>query len=166
MLIEPPRPKVSNIPWEQRLRAEYLAQRHPHDEIATQARLGPDPPAPPGVKLTNTELRMIGIFRRYADAVVLTPTRTLLIEFALLPSPGDISLIEVYGRLFRQTPEYRPVVTLPLKLQIVGALEDPVVSSLARERGIDFILYRPAWLDEYLQLLADRKRSRSATVLS
>lgn len=164
MTLGPARPKVSNVPWEQRLRAEYLADRHAGDETVTQARLGPTPNAPPGVKLTLAESRMLGVFRRLADAVVLYPSRVVLIEFALLPSPGDISLVQVYSRLFPQTPEFLAWSRLPLFPQIVGAIEDPLVSSLAREYGIDFILYRPSWLDEYLALLADRKRARSSTV--
>jgi hypothetical protein len=146
------------------MRGEYLVKFHGGDEVVTNVQLGPIPGVPRGATLTTAETRALGIFRRKADALVLRGDKAIIIEFALLPSPGDISLVELYGRLFRVTPDYPAAGSMALQLQIVGAIEDPVLSSMSRERGIDFVLFQPAWLPEYLALLAARKRTASASV--
>lgn len=144
------------------MRQEYVAKFHSGDQVVTMASLGQIPDAPPGVKLSVNETRMLGVWRRVADVVILRDYEVLIQEFALLPAPGDVSLIELYGRLFNVTPEYAGQSRLPVRLQIIGALEDPVLSSMARERNIEVILYQPAWLDEYLSTLIERKRRAPA----
>jgi hypothetical protein len=157
------RPKKSNIPWEIRLRDEYLVRHHSGDEFRTNIRLGPVPGIPEGSGLSAAQLRSLGVFRRYADALVLKKREAIIYEFALLPEPGDISKLQLYGRLFPMTPEFAEISDYKVRTILVGALDDPVLASIARETGIEVVLFQVSWLDEYLATIEARKRRAPAT---
>lgn len=157
-----PRAKRSNLAWEMRMRDEFLAKFHQGEPYKTQVRLGE---VPGGYYLEKTEYRrmkMLGLWRRYADALVIKTDHVIIYEFALLPDPGDITKLELYEELFKKTFEYEQYKNFPIKLRLISALEDPVVKMLAIRRGIEVILYEPAWLDDYLTTLELRKRRAPA----
>ena len=164
MVTLPPRKKKkSNLTWEIRLRDEYLTMYHADDQFRTTVRLGPVPGVPENSTLTAAQLRSLGVFRRYADALILREHTAIIYEFALLPDPGDISKLLLYGKLFPRTPEFVDIRDYRVKLVLVGALEDPVLADMARETGIEVILFEVSWLQEYLDTLEARKRRAPAT---
>jgi hypothetical protein len=137
--------------------AEYLRDTYPNDIAFMRLRLGTLEPAGGLAGLTEEEIRALGVFRRWADAVVVTPAEVVLIEVSIRSDTGDPSKLVIYGRLARHTPELQEYLDRPLVLELVVAVEDPVVSQLAHELGIRTRVYTPPWLSEYQSMLHRRE---------
>ena len=75
-------------PREQRLVSEFVARFYPGYESSTHVHLGSTPPRLKGKFTTDAEARLVGVFRRWADALVFLPDRVVLIEGKILPPPG------------------------------------------------------------------------------
>lgn len=141
--------------------AEYVSSRYPRDLVFMRLRLGTAQREGPGPEISDKESAMMGVFRRWADAVVVTPRELVVIEASLRSDTGDPSKLVVYGRLVPHTPELKQYLNRPLVLELVVAVEDPVVSQLAQEMNIRTRVYRPRWLPEYLAQLHRRERRPS-----
>jgi len=150
-------------PREMRLVSEFLAKHYSNYETRTRVRLGAIHPELHPETLSESEKAMVGVFRRWADAIVIMPDRLIIIEAAIRPSPGDISQIELYEHLIPLTPELDEFRSLPIEKVLVFALEDPVVVAMARERGIRAIYFKPPWIDDYLAILYPRERRATLT---
>jgi len=72
--------------------------------------------------------------------------------------PGIVTLLVLYRRLFRETPDLRERWDLPLEMMLVYAIEDPVTIEMAREAQIRAVQYQPTWLDSWLASVSVRKR--------
>ncbi len=107
----------------------------------------------------------MGVFRRWADAVVILPDRIVLIEAKILPKPGVGEQLDLYERLIPETPELRQHAHKPIEKVLVCAIEDRLVTQLLRERGIRVVVYKPAWIDEYLDLVEARERTPGVQTL-
>ncbi len=142
---------------ERRLLAEWLARRYPHDRVQQQVRLGAITPTIGTEELTPSELAALGMFRRFADALVYRPDRLVLIEASIPPHPGYISQLLLYRRLVPLTPELVSFHALPVEPVYLVAIEDPVVTALARDAGIRVEVFRPAWVLGYLAERAGRR---------
>ena len=145
-------------PREQRLLSEFFAREYPTTPVATRVRLGSIEPELVTESLSEPERRMIRVFKRWADGLIFLPDKTIIVEAKIRLDPGVISKLEIYRRLFFETPEYKDRWTLPVELMLVFAIEDPVTIELAREKGIRCIPFRPEWVPEYLRLLTPRER--------
>jgi hypothetical protein len=115
-----------------------------------RVRVGRIPDELPVQGLSEVEFRLLGVWRRWVDAVVFDPPRVILIEGAVLPDPGDVSQLELYLRLFPQTPEFADFRTAPLEGHLVYGVDDPTIRGLARERGMTVHIFQPSWLGSYL----------------
>lgn len=153
--------KRSWQPREMQMVAEWLAKTFPGDPYMTRVRLGAPRPSVPRPDMTPEELAMVGVWRRWADAVVILKDRLLLVEAAIRPNPGKIGQLELYALLLPHTPEFFKYRHLPVELVLLYAIEDPAVVFLARRKGIRCIMYKPAWLPAYLELLMPRERRGS-----
>lgn len=138
--------------------AEYVRDTYPDAIVFMRLRLGTLQPDGPDRGYSQEELQTLGVFRRWADAVVVTPAEVVLIEVSIRSDTGDPSKLVIYGRLARHTPELQEYLDRPLVLELVVAVEDPVVTQLAREFGIRTRVYPPPWLPEYLSNLHRRER--------
>ena len=152
-------------PREMRMLSEWLAETYPQETYLTRVRLGRIEPAVGATELSIEESRMIGVHRRWADAVVLLEDRVLLIEAKIRPQPGVISQLELYARLLPHTPELASHAHLPIEMILVYAIEDELINLLAREKGIRCIFYHPDWINAYLDELYPRERQGSRTPL-
>jgi len=141
-----------------RLVSEYLLAAYPHAIHMTRVRLGTWEPQAGALELTEEELRMLGSFRRWADAIAITEKEMVLIEAAIRPDTGEASKLEIYAELVPSTPELRPYLHLPLVKELVYAIGDAVVIDFCRRQGIRTVEYRPAWLGQYFEDLARRQR--------
>jgi len=150
-------------PREMRLVSEFLAKHYARYPTQTRVRLGSIHPELKPELLSEAEQRAVGMWRRWADAIVFMPDRLILIEAAIRPSPGDISQLELYEHLLPKTPELATHKAKPIEKLLVFALEDPVVVSMARDRGIRVVYFHPGWIDEYLKVLYARERRASLT---
>jgi hypothetical protein len=145
-------------PVETRLLAEYLALRFRGQHVKERVRLGTSPDELVDEGMDERALRMVGVWRRWADAVVIQPGRCLVIEAAVLPDPGDVSKLQLYCRLWPRTPEYAEYSKLPVTGMLVYAVPDGLIAQLAAEAHLLLDYYHPAWIDDYLAKLAVRAR--------
>ena len=148
---------------EMRLVSEFLAERYSDYTTQTRVRLGSVHPDLQPEKLSPAELRAMGVWRRWADAIVFMPDHLVLIEAAIRPSPGDISQLELYKHLLPLTPELAEHKEKPIEPLLLYALEDPVIVGMARERGIQVVYFHPGWVDDYLKILYPRERRSPLT---
>jgi hypothetical protein len=136
----------------------YLQQYYPDDLTMTHVRLGAiQSELPPGT-LTDSELALAGQFRRWADALVVRQYELVLIEGAIRPALGDISILMGYALLLKVTPELVRYRDLPLRIELVAAIEDPVVSMMAYQQGINFVLFTTPEVDDYISRQLPRFR--------
>ena len=143
---------------EMRMVAEYIERTYPDDVVFMRLRLGSLVPDGPRPDLTKEEMAMLGVFRRWADAVVITPTELIVVEASLRSDTGDPSKLIVYGRLVPHTAELQEFSDRRLQLELVVAVEDPVVRQVAQELGIRCRVYEPKWFPQYLAQLHRRER--------
>lgn len=143
---------------ERRLLAEWLVLRFPNERVQQQVRLGAYTPSIGTAGLDRTEIKALGVWRRYADAIVFRRTELILIEASLPADVGYVSRLELYRRLVPLTPELAPVATLPVVLLYLCAIEDPVVTAIAREHGIKVEVFQPSWVGQFIAGLEANKR--------
>ena len=143
-------------PREQKLLAEYLTKFYPKDIHMTRVRLGAIEPEAKYPDLTEREVAALGVWRRWADAVVITKRKMILIEAAIRPDTGEASKLEVYADLLPLTPELRPYLGLPLHLELVYAVYDAVVIHYCEKHGIRCVFFCPDWILDYLKELHPR----------
>jgi len=146
--------------------AEYLAANYSKYPYKMRQRLGSVPAELDLPGRDMAEYRMIGVWRRWADAVVFKPNQVVIIEASIRPDPGDIAKLQLYAKLFKHTPELEPFANRPVALELVYALEDVVIIELAREAKIKVVYFKPDWLDEYLSVLYPFERRAPRTNVS
>ena len=140
-------------PREQRLVAEFIARFYPDHESRTHVHLGSTPPSLKGRYATDEDERLVGVFRRWADAMVFLPDRLILIEGKILPQPGVISQLKLYEELIAKTPELFEHMGKPIEKVLVCAIEDRLITELARREGVQVRIFHPAWIDEYMKIV-------------
>ena len=148
-------------PREMRMVSEYLQANYSQYPWQTRVRLGSIPDKLRVPQTSLAEERLAGVWRRWADAIVIKPDQLIVIEAGIKPEPGDVSKLELYGRLIRHTPEFEPFNNLPVALELVYAMVDEFLETFARERGIRVVYYEPVWLKEYLSILYPHERRAS-----
>jgi len=153
--------KRSWQPREMRLCSEYVKTYHWRGKILTRVRLGQFPSELLKYVSAEEESKMITVWRRWADAVVIYPDRVIIIECSIRPNPGKISQLKLYKMLFYQTPEFDTIKHLPIDLELVYAIEDKATVELAKREGIRPVYFKPAWIEEYIRILYPRERRGS-----
>ena len=146
-----------NQPVEARLVAEYCALTFPTARVLQRVRLGALNPALELPTMTPEERRLAGVWRRWADAVVIEPARVTIIEAAVIPQPGKIAQLDLYLALWPRTAEFREYGALPLRGLLVSAVDDPLLRMLCRQRRLLMDVYRPRWVDAWFATLPPRK---------
>lgn len=140
-------------PREQRLVSEFVAEFYGDYDSRTHVHLGGTPPRFKGMFAKPEDARLLGVFRRWADALVLMPDRMVLIEGKILPQPGVLSQLSLYERLIPNTPELSEHHGKPVEKVLVCAIEDALITQLAREDGIRVVIYSPPWIKDYLEIV-------------
>ena len=157
----PEEKKPARKKWEARetrLCSEFLARFYADYEHRSHVHVGSTPFRKEGRFYSDATARLLGEFRRWADAVVIMPDRIVLIEVKIIPQPGVISQIKHYARLLPETPELAEHRDKPIEMRLVFAVDDPVVSDQARTEGILVTIFCPVWIDDYLSELDARKQ--------
>lgn len=155
---DPQTPPKQRQQRETRLVADFVSAFYPDDRAIFNLRVGGINPLITDQDLTEGELALIGSHRRYADAVVIRDRDLVLIEGYILPTLGKVSQILGYRALLPLTPELGAFASLPITAIIVGPIEDQFMARLARESGIQVRVYRPPWIEEFLNGLSTRHR--------
>jgi len=145
-------------PRESRLVAEWVYRTWPDAFIKFRVDVGDLKPAMEATGLTAAELRATGRSRRWVDAIAIEPRTVHLIEGKIRLEPGALEQLELYKELWPRTPEFEAYKDHAVELHLVFAIEDPVLTAIARRRGVLVHVYHPPWVDEYLALLQARER--------
>jgi len=145
-------------PRETRLCSEFLERFYPGYEHRVHVHVGSTPFRKEGKFYSDATARLLGEFRRWADAVVVMPDRLVLVEVKIIPQPGVISQIKHYKRLLPKTPELAEHKEKPIDMRLVFAIDDPVITEDARTEGILVTIFCPQWIMDYLAELESRKR--------
>jgi hypothetical protein len=157
--VTEPKPIRDYQPRESRLLAEYVAATWPNALVKLHCRLGPPVTNETGQFQSQEELNLLGgAFRRWADAVIVEPTRVIVLEAKMVLHPAVIGQLELYLELVPRTPELAPFLDRPAVGMIVCGQPDPATVSLATRRGYTVATFRPAWFDEWLAVLRRRER--------
>ncbi len=143
---------------ETRLVADFVSAFYPDDRAVFNLRVGGINPVITDQDLTEGELTLIGAHRRYADAVIIQERELVLIEGMILPTLGKVSQILGYRALLPFTPELGDHASKPVTAIIVGPIEDQFLARLARQQGVLVRVYRPPWIEEFLNGLSTRHR--------
>jgi len=108
--------------------------------------------------LEEAEIRMLGVWRRWVDLLIVDPPYLRVVEAAMIPDPGDVSQLELYLYLIPKTPDLEEFVDLRPVGLLVYAVDDPTIRRLASDRGYAVEIYQPAWLGQYLARVFPRER--------
>lgn len=153
--------------WEEEMLAEYLATRWPQTRVLTRVRLGPVKPEGQDPTLTAEEQKLLGsVWRRWADAVLITDTELIVVEAKLIPDPRDVSQLELYLHLAAVTPELAEVRHLPRRGLLVFGVDDPFTSRLAAGHGLSVEIFRPSNWGAWLRSKRDREKRKTRPVLT
>jgi hypothetical protein len=144
--------------WEQQFLGEWVARYRPDARVLTHVRLGPIRPATQGVQFTALEMQALGLWRRWADALVILPDRLELVEAKILQSPTQTAQLELYAHLLPDTPELVEFRGRRVDKLALVALEDPAATFLARSVGIQVVVWRPPWINEWMAARDARQR--------
>ena len=106
----------------------WLWAKHREDPQWKRVRLGMVP---------NPEMaNMYKVILRWADAIFLHDGEVYIVEAKLRPGPGAVGQLELYGELFRRTPEFSMYETWPIHLVLLTAYQDLEMMSLCEKKGI------------------------------
>jgi len=147
---------------ETRLLMEYLAQAYPDDRWLTNVKLGTDLRPRTGVELTEKELRMLRVYKRYADAIVIQPGRVIVIEAAIWKAIEKVGPLLQYLALVPHTAELQPFLDRQVVGELMVAVTDAVADKLCRDHGIRYTVFAPPWLEEFFSIYPGRKRTAPA----
>ncbi len=111
----------------------WLWEKHRTDVQWRRIRLGVLP--------TKQLARMYMTLLRWADAIVLKDGVVYIVEAKLRAQPGVISQLELYNKLFANTPEFTQYREWPRKMKILTSVIDLNMVELASEKGIDYEVF-------------------------
>ena len=116
---------------------DWLLQFHPTSLQWKRVRLG---------RLPDKELaRMYEVAQRWADAILVEDNTVHIVEAKLENQISGISQLELYLKLFKETPEFSAYIGYPVVLHLVSPFREAEVERMCRERGISYEVYTPAW---------------------
>ena len=94
-----------------------------------------------GVLPTKELARMYMCILRWADAIVLHDGIVYIVEAKLRPAPGAIGQLELYKKLFLQTPEFEQYKNWPIKLLLLCAEPDLNMVEFCSEKDIIYEVF-------------------------
>ncbi len=140
-------------PRELRYVSEYITHTFPNEKSIIRARLGsPSETLVDRFGLAKADA-MMRPFKRWADAVVITKEKVIIVEAKLRGTVGAISQLEFYGHLFKETPEFAAYANRPVELRLVAPWVDPDAENFARSKGIVVMYFTPGWIAAYVDEL-------------
>lgn len=133
--------KKKRVNWETRFAYEYVNEVYPTCQRWFKTEVGALP----------KELRgkPVGRIRRWADAIVLCDGEVHILEFKMRPKLEAITQLELYSRLFPDTPEFTSVATWAIRPKLITTFEDTAVRALAEEKGIEYVIYKPSIYEDW-----------------
>lgn len=148
--LQPQKRRRTRTNWESKLVREYLVKFHQKDLKWVRHEIGPYDPTKPE--------EFNGQLRRWADALVDINDTILLIECKMRPDHRAISQIDLYRRIFPQTPEFEYYKDKPLRCMLLTTSVDYAVKELCERWDIEYEVYIPTFFEEYQQMMIERYR--------
>jgi len=118
---------------------DYMQQFHPTNLQWRNVRLGPLPNVPLAKLYTIT--------LRFVDAIYVDKDGVHLVEAKLVNQLSGIAQLELYKKLFLDTPEFSEYHNKPIFLHLVVPRAEPEVQRMCQERGIAYEVYKPSWYE-------------------
>jgi len=143
--------------------SEFMEKMFPEGRRLTRVRLGAPHPELVRPELEPEEIEMLKVYSRWADGLAILPDRLILVEAKIRPQMGPLEALHVYAELLKTTEDFKEFWKLPIEKWYVYAIEDPLLSRLARLQGIRAVNFKPSWLPDYLKLLSPRERRAPLT---
>jgi hypothetical protein len=134
--------------------AAYVGTFYPGERAMFDFRLGAIETDMELEGVTPGELNIIGATRRFADAIVIRSTEVVVIEGAIRPDLGKVSILHGYSRLVPITPELVAFRGMPLRLELVGCIYDPVLDQVCRQWGVKLVTWTTPEALAYIKSLA------------
>jgi len=136
---------------ERRLVSEYIMQHYPRNIVMYNFALGP-PPEPIAKALPEEKaLRVSRPWRPRVDAVVITEDKMILVEADIMNPRDGLGYLPMYKSLVPQTPELKRFLDKPVEMLLVLPWKAPWIEEAARAAGIQVAVFRPAWIDKYVE---------------
>lgn len=142
--------KRNYVPRETNLLYEWVKKEYPDKLQWRRVRLG----AIPGTPADDIYKGL----RRFADLIVWDGKNIIIIEGKMRPQPVGLAELELYGRLFPSTPEFSDFKDKPIRLIFLTTAYDEMIEELAKEKGIELVVYRPDWIEEWEQEWIHRRK--------
>jgi len=142
----------------ERMLIEWLLKTYPPGTWRTNVRLGRPHPEQRARAVAPEELRAFYPWMPSADAVVVLPEEVHIVECLVRPEWWKAFQLVLYEEFFRITEEYREHWEKPVRLILLSAVTNPIVTKARRKIGVRVVTWRPPYVDEYLALYPYRKR--------
>ena len=111
-----------------------------------------------GAVPTREWAKLYKVGLRWADAIVYDGKNVLIIEAKIRPHLSGIAELEVYGFLFGKTPEFTKYKDKEIKPIYLTTVMDKDIEEICENKGFEYVVYAPAWVDEYWQERLGRRR--------
>lgn len=121
---------------------EWAASDHPESLQWTRVRLGP--------WATKDQARIYMTTLKWVDHIYVKDGAVHLVEAKLRHLSQAIGQLEMYGKLFHETPMFSEYRDMPVKLEILVPREDADIMNMAVEKDMAYIIFAPEWVTELL----------------
>lgn len=94
-----------------------------------------------GVLPTKEMARIYMTLLRWVDAIVIREGVVYIIESKLRSDPGALGQLELYKKLFRNTPEFEQYKLYPIQLVLLTSIVDLNMVELCSEKGVQYEVF-------------------------
>lgn len=111
----------------------WLWEKHRTDVQWRRVRLGVLP--------TKELARMYMTLLRWVDAIYLKDGVVYIVEAKLRAEPGALGQLDLYEKLFKETPEFSDYSLWPIQKVLLTAVMDLNMAELASEKDVEYELF-------------------------
>ncbi len=133
--------KKPYVRWEDKLIKDFLREMHPNNLAFRHPRMGKE--------ATGANAKYMACCNRYPDIVFKDGDEIFICEAKMKPQVGAISQLKLYMQLFPETPMFREWKDMPVRGLLLTALPDKQLTILAKNEGIEHIVFRPSCFQEW-----------------
>lgn len=139
------------VPRERRMIAEYMAEKFVGSWFRLGMPLGPVPGLEDGEFARERVIGLARPWRPEVDAAAVHEGVLYIIEAKIFKAVQGLGALEVYANLVDETPELEAHRGLEVRKRLVIAHVTPQLAPAARKLGIEVEVFRPRWLEEYVE---------------
>lgn len=143
---------------ERRLLSEWIAQKHANERVLMHVYVGAVTPLQVAGTYSVKEFNMLGVRRRWADAIIVYPDRAEIVEAKMVTEVDVIGQLQLYLKLFPYTSDLGEIAKLPVSGLVLSAVTDPQLTSMLREFGLREETFTPPWVADYFSGREPRHR--------